>query len=249
MKQLALAMRLRERALFDSFVTGPNQNAVAQLRASVVAGLASGSAARTGAAAYWLAGPGGVGKTHLLQATCTLAIEHGSSAVYLPLSQLRGLGPEALDGWQQADVLALDDVPEVIGQRAWEQALFGLYREAEQRGARLLLAARETPARLTFALADLRSRLMAAMLLSVQPLDEPGQRQALQWRARARGLELPDETARYLQRRFRRDLATLCSLLDTIDLASLQAQRRLTVPFIRSVLAPSPPPSDEPGAE
>ena len=42
--------------------------------------------------------------------------------------------------------------------------------------------------------------------------------------------------ALYLQRRFRRDLPTLYELLDTIDEAALQAQRRLTVPFIRQVL-------------
>ena len=67
--------------------------------------------------------------------------------------------------------------------------------------------------------------------------DESEQRQALRLRARARGLELPEEGAVYLQRRFRRDLPTLYELLDAIDEAALQAQRRLTVPFIRQVLA------------
>jgi DnaA family protein len=78
-------------------------------------------------------------------------------------------------------------------------------------------------------------------LLPLRPLDEGEQREALRLRARARGLELPEETALYLQRRFPRDLPTLYHLLDTIDEAALQAQRRLTVPFIRSVLTPEPP--------
>jgi DnaA family protein len=47
---------------------------------------------------------------------------------------------------------------------------------------------------------------------------------------------LPDETARWLQRRYPRDMHTLHNLLDTLDEAALVAQRRLTVPFIRSVL-------------
>jgi DnaA family protein len=51
-----------------------------------------------------------------------------------------------------------------------------------------------------------------------------------------RGFELPEETARYMQRRFPRDMRTLYNLLDTLDTAALVAQRRLTVPFIRSVL-------------
>ena len=48
------------------------------------------------------------------------------------------------------------------------------------------------------------------------------------------GWNCREESALYLQRRFPRDLPTLYELLDTIDEAALQAQRRLTVPFIRA---------------
>jgi DnaA family protein len=55
-------------------------------------------------------------------------------------------------------------------------------------------------------------------------------------RAAQRGLELPEDTARYLLRRFPRDMRSLGKLLDDIDTASLSAQRRLTVPFVREIL-------------
>jgi DnaA family protein len=227
MQQLPLAMRLRERAVFDSFVPGPNLEAVQHLRAS---------SQGTGGEVSWLCGPAGVGKSHLLQAVCALAQRAGVNAAYLPLSQLHALGLGTLEGWQDARVLALDDLAFVAGDLAWEQRLFGLYREAQERGATLIAAAVEPPLLLHFALPDLASRFAAATLLPLRPLEEGEQREALRLRARARGLELPEETALYLQRRFPRDLPTLYHLLDTIDEASLQAQRRLTVPFIRSVL-------------
>jgi DnaA family protein len=75
-------------------------------------------------------------------------------------------------------------------------------------------------------------------LITLRPLDEAAQREALRVRALARGLDMPDETALYLQRRFPRDLRTLYELLDQIDDAAFREQRRLTVPFIREVLAP-----------
>jgi DnaA-homolog protein len=134
-------------------------------------------------------------------------------------------------------VVALDDVAAVAGQRDWEQGLFRLHREVEERGAVLLAAAVAPPLLVKFSLPDLGSRFAAATLLPLRPLDEPEQREALRLRAHLRGLELPEETALYLQRRFRRDLPTLYQLLDAIDAAALQAQRRLTVPFIRQVLA------------
>jgi len=232
MKQLPLAIRLRERAVFDSFVAGPNAAVVEHLRSCA-------SGANPGVS--WLCGPAGVGKSHLLQATCTLALDAGLTALYLPMSQLLKLGPAALEGWQRAAVVALDELPKVIGQLDWEQALFRLYRTVEEHGAALIVAALTPPAQLSFALPDLGSRFAAAMLLPLRPLDEAGQRSALQLRARARGLELPHDGALYLQRRFRRDLPTLCDLLDAIDTAALQEKRPLTVPFIREVLAPRLP--------
>jgi DnaA family protein len=231
-QQLALMIRLRERAVFDSYVPGVNAASVQQLR----------SLARGGQpGVVWLSGPGGVGKSHLLQASCALARSAGVDAVYLPLTELVGLGPEALEGWHRSGIVALDDVAVIAGRDDWERGVFRLYREVQESGATLLAAAEEAPQRLAFSLPDLASRFAAASLLPLRLLDEAGQREALQLRARARGLELPQETALYLQRRFRRDLPTLYQLLDAIDEASLQAQRRLTVPFIRQVLGQTAP--------
>jgi DnaA family protein len=229
MRQLPLGVRLRERSVFATWFPGPNGEALAQARA----------AAAGQRAVLWLCGPAGTGKTHLLQATAAGAPE-SSAAGYVPLGQLVALGPAVLQGWAQSHCLAIDDVDAVVGQRPWEQALFGLYREFEESAGSLLLAAAAPPAQLRFALPDLGSRCAAATVLQLRPLDETAQREALRLRARERGLELPEETALYLQRRFPRDMPTLYGLLDALDDAALVAQRRLTVPFIREVLAQRP---------
>jgi DnaA family protein len=227
MQQLPLAMRLRERAVFENFVPGANLEAVESL--ARIAGGAPGEV-------VWLCGPAGVGKSHLLQALCARAQRGALESAYLPLRPLHALGLEALAGWQRMRLLALDDLETIAGDRCWEQAVFGLYREAQERGATLVATAPEPPRQLPWSLPDLASRFAAATLLALRPLDEAQQREALRLRARARGLELPEETALYLQRRFPRDLPTLYQLLDTLDEAALAAQRRVTVPFIRSVL-------------
>jgi len=70
----------------------------------------------------------------------------------------------------------------------------------------------------------------------IHELDEQGRAQALQLRAAQRGLQLPQETLDYLMKRLPRDLHTLFRILDELDEASLAAQRRLTIPFIRAAL-------------
>ena len=49
-------------------------------------------------------------------------------------------------------------------------------------------------------------------------------------------MKLPRETLEYLMKRVPRDLHSLFEILDELDEASLAAQRRLTIPFIRDAL-------------
>ena len=54
----------------------------------------------------------------------------------------------------------------------------------------------------------------------------------------ARGLQFDEAALDWLLRRHSRDLSALGALFDRLDRASLAAQRRLTVPFLRQVLEP-----------
>jgi DnaA-homolog protein len=226
MRQLTLGVQLKERATFASFLTARNVELVAHLRHV---------AATTPAGSTWLAGPHTAGKSHLLQAVCA-ATPASRRAAYLPLESLLPFGPASIEGAEQLDVACFDDVQTVAGLDDWEHRLFSLWHLAQERGATLLFAARENPAQVSFGLADLKSRLASSPVFAVRELNEDEQLQALQLRAHLRGFELPAETARYLQRRFPRDMRSLCEVLDTLDDAAFVAQRRITVPFIREIL-------------
>jgi DnaA-homolog protein len=225
-RQLPLGVRLPDRAVFASFLAARNREALEHAR-RVAGGEAAG--------ATWICGPASAGKTHLLQATCSQAAE-ARRAGYFPLAELASLGIGVLDGLPQLQCLCLDDLEAVVGRLDWERAIFALLREVEESGGALVMAARPPPALLPWALPDLGSRCAAGAVLQLRALDETEQQQALQLRARLRGFELPDDTLRWLQRRFPRDMRRLYDLLDTLDEAALAAQRRLTVPFIREVL-------------
>ena len=222
MRQLALGVKLRDGATFASFIAGANAELIACLHGG-------------GATPVWLWGGRASGKTHLLQAVCAAA---GGSAAYFPLGAA-GLPPEALAGFETAGVLCLDDVDAVAGDPAWERALFALFNACTDLGTRLILAASAAPRSLAWGLDDWRSRAASCVVYQVRELDEAGRLEALRHRAMRRGLELPSETAAYLLKRTPRDLASLLDLLDELDEASLAAQRRLTVPFIRDALEKS----------
>jgi DnaA family protein len=230
-QQLPLGVRIPDRAVFQSFLPAKNLQAL-EHAIRVAEGGVSG--------ATWICGPVGVGKTHLLQAVCAQADAGGGGggrAGYFPLAELASLGVGVLEGLTTSlDCVCIDDIDRVVGELEWEHALFGVLRETLEKDGRLVVSAKAPPALLPWKLPDLGSRFTAAAIFQLRELDESEQQAALQLRARVRGFELPDDTSRWLQRRFPRDMGTLYQLLDTLDEAALIAQRRLTIPFIRSVL-------------
>lgn len=238
MPQLPLALRYPPDQRLDTFVAAPD-GAIAQLRALAQACGAGGS---SDGRSDWtfIAGPAGVGKTHLALATCAAADTAGRRAAYLPLKAAAGRVRAALDALEGNDVVALDDLDAIAGQRDDEVALFDFHNRARSAGLALLYTAQASPDALPLALPDLRSRLGQCTRIMLSPLDDAGRRTLLRERAQRRGLVLEEAALEWLLRRVGRDLAGLTALLDQLDRASLAAQRRITVPFLRTTLGADP---------
>jgi len=226
-EQLPLALRWPAHQRFDAFVVGENGVALDLLRRAATESTQS---------TLYLSGSLGSGRTHLLIATCAAANEAGRSAQYLPLATLRANAPASIRAFGGSHLLALDDVDAIAGDSAAEHALFDLYNRCRADGATLLFAAAAPPAQIGLALPDLVSRLSACTQVSLRPLAEVERRELLRDRAAARGIEIDDAVIDWLFAREKRDLASLLAVLDRIDSASLAAQRRVTVPFLRKML-------------
>jgi len=224
--QLPLSMRLADDATFANYLPATNQAALAYTQQ-----LASGTLDL-----LYLWGKSGSGCSHLLQAACLHAQQRGEQALYLSLGDLSAHSAEVLDGLEQCDLLALDDLQAIALRTDWQEALFHLFNRLRDAGGRLLLAASAPPRELTLALADLRSRLSLALIYQLQPLSDAEKLAVLKQRATLRGLQLSGEVGCFILSHGERSMGALLELLDTLDRASLQAQRKLTIPFIKQVL-------------
>lgn len=224
--QLPLALRWPQRQRFEHFHPGTNDAALAAVRTLAL---------QVGAPWIYLHGAHGSGRSHLLMAACQAAAAAGRRVQYLPLATLGDLAT-ALRGVVGSELLALDDLGSIAGNREAEHALFDLYNAARADGSALLFAAETTPTQLGIELPDLRSRLGACTQFTLKPLEDDERRAVLKAQASARGIELDDSVLDWLFARYVRDLGALLDLLDRLDKAALAAQRKITVPFLRSFL-------------
>ena len=193
---------------------------------------------------FYIWGGKSSGKSHLLKAICNHYLLNQRSSSYIPLDKSHYFAPTVLDNAEQLDVVCLDNLHAVAGDEEWEKAIFDLFnRIREQQGLftqgqkTLLVISADCPHhQLAIALPDLRSRLTWGEVYRLNDLNDEQKRTILQRYAYQKGLELSDEVANFLLKRLDRDLHILIEKLVELDHASLQAQRKLTLPFVKEIL-------------
>jgi len=225
-RQFPLDLRWPPHQRLDAFWPGANVSALQGVTEAV----------HGGSAWLYLHGASGTGKSHLLIGACRAAMEANHPARYVSLAQLPAPRSEAIAGLEAEDLLAIDGAQAIARDREAERALFDLYNRAKTANARILFAATAPPAELGITLPDLVSRLSMCTQYALRPLDDAGRRAMLRVLAGRLGLRLDDEVLDWWFARQPRDPASLVALLQRIDRASLAAQRRVTIPFLRELL-------------
>ncbi|RUO62161.1 DnaA regulatory inactivator Hda [Pseudidiomarina insulisalsae] len=223
LQQLPLNVQLPRNETFATLVPGPNAEALRLARA--------GEQDLT-----YLWGRAGVGKSHLLHALCS---EAQNQVIYLPLNELKdSVDARILRGLESYALICLDDIDAVVAEQDWGFELFALLnRVRDQATSRMLVTASTSPGQLQVAYADVRSRLSWGVVVQLHELSDSDKITALQQRAHAMGLELRSDTAQFMVQRLGRDMLELIASLERLDKASIAAQRKLTIPFIKVVLA------------
>ena len=230
--QLALSVQLPDDETFSSYQGSTNQAVVAQLQQFINTAVIKEDRPH----GFYLFGLSGVGKSHLLHASCAYASELGLSSLCLSFSELKQLTVEVFDGLENIDLVCLDDLHLIAGDTNWEQAVFDLFNRLTEQNKSLLISGNQSSNQLQITLPDLVSRLSWGFTEQVKILTDDEKLIALQFRAQQRGLILTDDVGRFLLSRLSRGMGSLLLALDELDKASIREQRKITIPFIKEVL-------------
>lgn len=231
--QLALSVQLPDDEIFDNYLSESNKTVVSQLALFLDK---TEQIKVSQPRCFYLFGLTGVGKSHLLHASSAYISQLNKTSVCLSCAELLKLSVEVLDGLEQINVICLDDIQLLAGNKIWEQAVFDLYNRVLEHNNCLVISGDQSVGQLGLTLPDLVSRLSWGLTEQLKPLNDDEKTTALQFRALKRGLMLSDDAANFLLNRLSRDMANLISSLDTLDKASIREQRKITIPFIKNVL-------------
>jgi chromosomal replication initiation ATPase DnaA len=207
-RQLAFALPHAESLSRDNFLEGPAN----------AAGLALIDAwpewpNRT----MLLAGPEGSGKSHLAaiwaeQAGARATSAHALTAAAVPTELATG-------------ALVLEDLRAASFD---ERALFHLLNLAREDEAYILITAREPPSAIEIELRDLRSRLRALPVISLQPPDDHLFRALIVKFCADRQLAVDEQVVSYLSTRLERSYAAVRQAVELLDAEGLRQGRPVT---------------------
>jgi len=225
MKQIALDIGLYAGPTVDNFVAGPNAAALEHVKLWL--GQKDRVVTRSPVPTYFW-GPSGSGKSHLLKAAREALREQGGRVGWLDASVQSA--PEFDENW--AAVL-MDDVH--LYTAAQQQIAFNWFVNAQTAQRPVMATGDTAPVDLKLR-DDLRTRLGWGHIFALHLLTDPERRAVLRQAADARGVFLGDEVMDFILNRFSRDLGHLMELLELLDGYSLQTQRAITIPMIKSMM-------------
>lgn len=174
----------------------------------------------------WIHGDRATGKTHLAYAS----VSQSDNALLVADSTYD------LDGCETFDLLVLDDFEAWLGAKDRETQLYSLYEGIRSHGGRLIVTASRAPHNVDFVLPDLATRMRSLERIELGFLDDQQKMSLLQERAQDRGMDLNDRVVHFLISRLDRSHLSLIEALKKLDAASLAEQKKITIPFVKTVL-------------
>ena len=228
MRQLLLNLEAPKPPTLASFGTGRNAEVVALL-AAVEAAHAHGHTLELGRRFVYLWSESPAGKSHLLQA---LAAAPGSRLIAGAACNNASADPAFLFD-PRIGLYLIDDCDRL--RPAAQIAAFALFNQVRDNGAALVTSGALPPAQLALR-EDLRTRLGWGLVYHLHELTDEEKIDALTRTAAQRALRLSPGVLPYLMTHFQRDMRSLSAMLDALDRYSLETQRPITLPLLRSLL-------------
>jgi chromosomal replication initiator protein len=227
---------------FDQFVVGPsNRLAHAACRAVCAQ---PGSLYNP----LFIHGSSGLGKTHLLQATCdeltrrdpTTAVTYISCEAFVNefvRAIETGQLPQFRDRARRADALVIDDVQFLAKRESSQEELFHTFNVLYQNGKQIILSADSPPTHIPTLEDRLVSRFNWGLVTHIDPPNRETRQAILQKKARLRGYEVPEDLLDYIAGCVESNVRLLEGALTKLISETQIAGKPMTLDTARELLA------------
>ncbi len=235
-------LRLVADYTFDQFVVGPS-NRLAQAACNAVCNQPG-----TLYNPLFVHGASGLGKTHLLQATCTELLRRSREhhVLYVTCETfvndfVRAMASGQLQMFRefarQVDLLVIDDIQFLAGRESSQEELFHTFNVLYQSGKQIILSADSPPGEIPTLEDRLVSRFNWGLVVQIDPPDRETRQAILHKKAQLRGVEIPDDMIDLLAEHLDANIRLLEGALTKLITLTQLGGKPLNLDTVREVLA------------
>lgn len=192
-------------------------------------------------------GPSGLGKSHLLQATChALLAEKGTAEVaYVSCEAfvndyVRAIETGRLtlfrDCARRCDLLVIDDIQFLAGREASQEELFHTFNTLYQSRHQIVLSADSPPAEIPTLQDRLVSRFTWGLIAQIDPPSRETRQAILQKKVRLRGVDVPPPVLDYIAQHVVGNIRLLEGALTTLITAAQVKDEPLSLELARTII-------------
>lgn len=236
---------------FEEFVVGPSNR---------LAHAACKAASTQPGALYnplFLHGASGLGKSHLLQATCHAIVRENPTANVANISCETfvndfvraietGRLPAFRAGVRNCDLLVIDDVQFLANRESSQEELFHTFNALHQARRQIILSADSAPSEIPTLEDRLVSRFSWGLVAQIDPPTRETRQAILAKKARLRGLEIPAPVLDLIAERVHGNIRKLEGALTALVTAVQVAGKPMSVDTAKEVLPTYENPEDRP---
>ena len=175
------------------------------------------------------------GKSFLLQSLCNFFSEANKSSLYIPLKELKNHETELLENLEKLNLVCIDDLEFIAGDREWEKAIFNLINNCLLSKCKIVFCSNINPSLLIFKLDDLLSRIQKINQMEVHPVKSENLYEAIKFFVDLRSINIGNKEISYLINHSRRSMGDLVTNINQLDKLSMQLKRKITIPLIKKV--------------
>ena len=235
------ASRLNSRFVFENFVIGPSNRfayAAAQAVAEAPAKMYN---------PFFIYGPVGLGKTHLLQAIShKIALVHPSLKIcYLSSEQftnelINAIRHRCADSFRQKyrtiDVLLIDDIHFIAGKESTQEEFFHTFNVLHDLRKQIILCSDRPPKEIAHLEDRLVSRFNWGLIADIQPPDYETRVAILHKKLELESVKVPEDVVTFIAREIKTNIRELEGALLRVVASSVLEEKSVTLAMAKTVL-------------
>ena len=174
---------------------------------------------------FVVVGPSGAGKSHLAN-----VLKYFSRGILIKNSDIRDTNIMELS---DNSCLILEDIDTNLS----EINLLHLFNFLLENNSKIMITSKIPIKKLNISLADLRSRLSSLPQVNLGLPDDKLISRVIIKQFTDKGVKVDMEVVNYLLKRVDRSFSSINNIVSTVNMASIQSSRKITVPFVRKLLS------------